>query len=140
MSVLNDLKNGNNSPGIGEIVFRSTDHIRFQNGQNVSGHNYNCNRSIKIQSNINNSGIGYTVTIYNEDGIHPLWGNNIQMAPKQMKIIKKGDNFVVLQGYGYDAMGTPFSNYGLTVKFQNDEIESCVLHMLDRDVDLEYFK
>lgn len=140
MDFFHNLKNGSNSPGQGELVFRSSDHIRYQNGQNVSGHNYNCHRSIKIQNNINNSEIGYTVTIYNEDGIHPLWGNNIQMAPKQMKIIKKGDDFVTLQGYGYDAMGASFSNYGLTIKFGNDETQSCILHMLDRNVDLEYLK
>ena len=24
---------------------------------------------------------GYTVTMYNLDGVHPLWKNNVQMAP-----------------------------------------------------------
>ena len=35
------LLEGNNQPIEGKIVFDSSDHIRFQNGQDVSGHNYN---------------------------------------------------------------------------------------------------
>ena len=37
------LLEGNNYPSNGQVVFDSSDHIRFQNGQNVSGHNYGCN-------------------------------------------------------------------------------------------------
>ena len=36
---------GDNNPPSGKIVFDSSDHVRFQNGQDVSGHNYNCHRS-----------------------------------------------------------------------------------------------
>ena len=31
---------GDNNPPSGKIVFDSSDHVRFQNGQDVSGHNY----------------------------------------------------------------------------------------------------
>ena len=78
------LIDGNNYPPDGNVVFDSSDHIRFQNGKDVSGHNYGCNRRIIIERNIEGNE-GYTVTMYNQDGIHPLWQNNIQMAPKQMK-------------------------------------------------------
>ena len=74
------LLEGNNYPTAGRVVFDSTDHIRFQNEQNVSGHNFGCNRRIVIENNIH-GGEGYTVTLYNLDGVHPLWQNNIQMAP-----------------------------------------------------------
>lgn len=139
MSFLSDLSNGINSPCPGEFIFKSSDHIRYQNGQDVSGHNYGCNRSIKIENNIN-GGIGYTITIFNEDSIHPLWGNNIQMAPKQMQVVNVDGATITLRGYGYDALGFPFSNYALSVIFRGDVIESCTLHMIDRGVDIIYLK
>ena len=40
------LLEGNNQPIEGKIVFDSSDHIRFQNGQDVSGHNYNSHRRL----------------------------------------------------------------------------------------------
>ena len=58
------LLEGNNYPSNGQVVFDSSDHIRFQNGQNVSGHNYGCNRRLVIEKNIQGDE-GYTVTMYN---------------------------------------------------------------------------
>lgn len=43
------LIEGNNNPQEGKIIFDSSDHIRFQNGKAVSGHNYGCNRRIVIE-------------------------------------------------------------------------------------------
>ena len=93
------LLEGNNQPIEGKIVFDSSDHIRFQNGQDVSGHNYNSHRRLIIEKNIQ-GGEGYTITMYNLDGVHPLWQNNIQMAPKRMKIVNVDGNIVDLRGYG----------------------------------------
>jgi len=135
--ILDDLKKGNNYPTKGEILFKSSDHIRYENSQNVSGHNYGCNRAVKIESNVKGNE-GYTVTTYNLDGNHPLWGNNIQMSPKQMKIINYSPNEILLRGYGYDAMGSSFADYGLSIFLNNGEIEKCRLHMYDRKVDIEY--
>ena len=42
--------------------------------------------STRYQKNIQGEE-GYTVTMYNLDGVHPLWKNNVQMAPKRMKIV-----------------------------------------------------
>lgn len=139
MGFVQDLKNGVNSPSKGEFTFRSSDHIRYQNGRDVSGHNYNCHRSVKIEPNIS-GGFGYTVTIFNDDSIHPLWGNNIQMAPKAMKVVATDWNSVTLQGFGYDPMGAPFSNYALKVVFIGETVDSCILYMLDRGVELHYLK
>lgn len=130
---------GNNNPANGSFVFDSNDHIRYQNGIDVSGHNYNCHRRIEIKNNIN-GGEGYTVTIYNLDGIHPVWGTNVQMAPKQMKIVRKKDNVVSLQGFGYDMMGGSFSDYGIDLYFIEEDVSKVVLKMLDRNIELEYFK
>lgn len=139
MSFFADLKTGSNFPSSGSYEFKSSDHIRFQNGHDVSGHNYNCHRTVRIESNIE-GGEGYTVSILNDDSIHPLWGNNIQMAPKQMKVVVVEPYRIVLQGYGTDRMGAPFADYALTIVFDNDEIHSCILHMIDRNVDLMYLK
>ena len=139
LSICEELLNGNNYPKGETIKFDSSDHIRYVNGVDVSGHNYGCNRQIEIQKNIEGRE-GYTVTIYNLDGIHPLWGNNVQMAPKQMRIINVKDNIVSLRGYGYDRMGSPFSDYGIDAYFHDKEISKIVLKMFDRNIELEYLK
>ena len=122
-----------------DFVFKSPDHIRYENGKHVSGPHGGANRAVKVESNIS-GGEGYTVTIYNLDGNHPIWQNNVQMAPKQMKITQQTNDKVVLCGYGYDAMGGSFADYGLTIHFRNDCIEKCILHFHDRNVDIEYLK
>lgn len=138
-SICEELLSGNNYPNGEPVKFDSSDHIRYANGIDVSGHNYGCNRQIEIQKNIE-GGEGYTVTIYNLDGIHPLWGNNVQMAPKQMRIIDVKDNIVSLRGYGYDRMGSQFSDYGIDVCFNDKEMSKIVLKMFDRNIELEYLK
>ena len=136
-SICEELLNGNNHPKGEPIKF---------NGVDVSGHNYGCNRQIEIQKNIE-GGEGYTVTIYNLDGVHPLWGNNVQMAPKQMRIIDTQPpivggtlGLVSLRGYGYDMMGSPYSDYAIDLVFNGIEIEKVILKMLDRNIELEYLK
>ena len=138
-SITESLLSGNNKPDVGEFKFDSTDHIRYQNGMNVSGHNYGCHRQVEIKNNIS-GGEGYTVTIYNMDGNLPLWRNNVQMAPKQMKIVKVQNNIVSLVGFGCDIMGNQFSDYAIDVYFFGKEVEKIVLKMLDRNIELEYLK
>jgi hypothetical protein len=131
---------------INEIQFLSDDHIRYQNGQvaitsssDSQGHNKGANRGIQVEPNIN-GGEGYIVTIFNMDGNHPLWGDNIQMAPKQMKIISVDNQKIVLRGFGHDSMGGSFADYGLTIYHNGTELTKLKLHMYDRNVDIEYFK
>ncbi len=140
------LIDGNNYPSTGYVSFDSSDHIRFQNGKDVSGHNYGCNRRFVIEKNIE-GGEGYTVTMYNLDGNHPLWQNNIQMAPKRMRIVSVNDNIVDLRGYGYDenalAMGAPlsdasFASYGIVLLIEDKEIKRIQLNMFDRDICIVY--
>lgn len=142
------LISGNNNPCEGYIVFDSSDHIRFQNGEDISGHNYGSNRQIKIEKNISGNS-GYTVTIFNLDSIHPFWGDNIQMAPKQMQIVGKHDNIIELRGFGYDenalAIGAPigdasFAHYGVLLLVENKQIERIQLNMYDRNISILYFK
>ena len=146
--VIDDIITGNNNPSEGEIIFDSSDHIRFQNGKDVSGHNYGCNRRFVIEKNIE-GGEGYTVTIYNLDRLHPLWKNNIQMAPKRMRIVSVNDNIVEMRGYGYDenalAMGAPlsdasFANYGIVLLIEGTEIKRIQLNMYERNISIVYLK
>ena len=148
LDFLSSIIKGDNNPPCGKIVFDSSDHVRFQNGQNVSGHNYGCNRRLVIENNIQGDE-GYTVTMYNLDGVHPFWQNNVQMAPKRMKIVNVDRNIVELRGYGYDenalAMGTPleaasFENYGIAIMIENDAIVRAQLNMYDRNVSIVYLK
>ena len=138
------LLKGNNNPIQGKIEFKSSDHIRFQNGQNVSGHNYGCVRKLVIEKNIMNKE-GYTVYIYNMDSVNPQY----QMSPKPMKVIKVDGNMVELRGFGYDekavAMGVPvnmasFEDYGVIIMIENYEIIRAQLNMYDRNISLLYLK
>jgi hypothetical protein len=119
------------------FIFKSPDHLRYENGIHVAGPHGGAGRAVKVEPNV--SGYeGYTVTIFNLDGNHPVWQNNIQMAPKQMKIVQQTNDKVVLRGYGHDMMGASFADYGLTILFVNNQVNKCILHMHDRKVDLEY--
>lgn len=145
---LNQILQGNNNPPHGSVVFDSSDHIRFQNGIDVSGHNYGCNRRIVIEKSITGDE-GYTITMYNLDGIHPLWQNNVQMAPKRMKIVGVDGKLITFRGFGYDenalAIGVPaeaasFANYGLIILVDNNEISRVQLNMYDRNISIAYLK
>ncbi len=136
MGLLDFFKTKNNNMNL-DFVFKSSDHIRYENGKHVSGPHGGAGRAVKVEPNIN-GGAGVSVTMYNLDGNHPVWQNNVQMAPKQMKVIEQTNDKIVLRGYGTDAMGASFADYGLTIKLKNGELENCILHMHDRGVDIEY--
>ncbi len=148
LNFINAIILGNNNPPTGSITFDSSDHIRFQNGNDVSGHNYGCNRRLVIEKDIQ-GGEGYTVSMYNMDGMHPLWQNNVQMSPKRMKIVAVKGNIIELRGYGYDenalAMGAPleaasFENYGVVLMIEDNEIVRAQLNMFDRNVSIVYLQ
>lgn len=123
-----------------DFVFESSDHLRYENGYHVSGpHSGGARRAIEVKPNIN-GGEGYSVSIYNLDGNHPVWRNNIQMAPKQMKIVNQSENVIEFRGFGYDYSGNSFADYGLTINLKNGEILTCIMHMFDRGVDVSYQK
>ncbi|PSJ72280.1 hypothetical protein C7N43_35085 [Sphingobacteriales bacterium UPWRP_1] len=119
------------------FFFESSDHLRYQNGVHVAGPHGGARRAVKIEPNIN-GGEGYTVTIFNLDGLHPFWQNNIQMAPKQMKVVTSSDTVIGLRGYGSDSMGASFSDYGISIRHLAGKIEKVVLHMYDRQTEIHY--
>ncbi|MCA6444096.1 MAG: hypothetical protein IM600_11765 [Bacteroidetes bacterium] len=116
-----------------EFVFLSSDHLRYENGRHVSGPHGGAPRAVKVEANISGNE-GFTVTMFNTDGGQAV----VQMAPKQMKLVGSDNEKIQLKGYGHDAMGASFADYGLTIFHTNGNIEKCKLHMYDRGVDIEY--
>jgi len=135
------------------FVIKSPDHLRYENGKYVSGPQGGAGRVIKVEPNINgcegyniSGGEGFIVTIYNMDGNHLVWNNNVQMTPKPMRIVYHTSEKIVLRGYQVQAM-SPFgwidfngADYGLSILLKNGQIDKCVLHMHERNVDIEYMK
>lgn len=119
------------------FLFKSPDHIRFESGQHVSGPHNGANRIIKVEPDKYQEK-SFTVTIYNPDGKHPVWNNNIQMSPKQMRVIEEYPDKIVLRGWGTDSLGEPFDDYGLTINLKNNQVFNCILHLFDRKVDIKY--
>jgi hypothetical protein len=122
-----------------DFIFISPDHLRFEHEQHVSGPYGGAARAVKVEPDIEGAD-GYTVTIYNLDGDHPVWRNNIQMAPKRMRLVHQEPQFILLRGYGFDDHGGSFADYGLAIMFGPDGIHSCILQMLDRGVNIIYLK
>ncbi|WP_298265949.1 tetratricopeptide repeat protein [uncultured Lutibacter sp.] len=116
------------------FVFNSADHLRYENGRHVSGPHGGAPRAVKVEPNITGN-VGYTVTMFNTDGQYV-----VQMAPKQMKIIQQTTDKIILRGYGYDNFGSSFADYGLSIYYKNGIVEKCILHMHDRNIDIEYLK
>lgn len=132
--------------------FQSHSHQRYENGIPVHGLQ-TCNRTVVIEDNLHGCegydiprGDGYIVYILNNDGPHPLWGDNYQMKPKPMRIVNKTQNSITFRGYMVKAM-TPFgyqvfdmSDYGVTIFIENGEIVKCRLDMFDRNTYIEYYQ
>lgn len=136
-----------------DFVLKSPDHLRYENGRHVSGPHGGAGRAVKVEPNVSGcegydikAGDGYIVTVFNLDGNHPVWQNNVQMTPKPMRIISQSSDKIILRGYPTRAM-SPFgwvdfngADYGLTINLKNGQLENCILHMHDRNVDIEYLK
>jgi tetratricopeptide (TPR) repeat protein len=141
MGIFNFLKSEpkENKPSIdlSDFKFLSDDHTRIQNGQPINADNKGAWRGIRVKSSDNNV---FYVTIYNMNGNHPVWGDNIQMAEKQMKMLDESNNKIILRGFGVDAMGSSFADYGLTLHKTNGSVRKVSLHMYDRNIEIVYEK
>ena len=127
------------SPSIDLSDFRfiSDDHIRMENGRITSGNNKGAYRGIRMKTSDNKT---FNVTIYNINENHPVWGDNIQMAEKRMRIVQNDKEKIVFRGFGSDKMGVSFEDYGLTLHKSNNDISKITLHLFDRKIDITYKK
>lgn len=144
--ILHSLLEGSNNPPEGKTVFQSNTHQRYENGTPTRGEQVGCHRDIVIEKNIS-GGIGYTVSVENPDAMPGSWGAT-PMGTKPMKVLAAVNGKIELRGYGYDrtavAMGIPmsdatFENYGMTIYHNGHDITHCVLHMIERNVDIDYY-
>lgn len=128
-----------------DLILKSTHHQRYQNGIPVMGDQF-CNRTIKIENKefktmFNGLDVtpqrGFLVTMWNMDTPAPTH----QMQPKLMEMEADLGNKILLRGVTLKAMGVvAFDNkdYGITLHLKNRNVVKCVLHLLDRGVDIEY--
>lgn len=133
-------------PTMEPFVFKSDCHQRFENGNKVMGLQQ-CSRTVSVEKNTSgcrgyklNPGEGYIVKVFNDDLGKP------NMSDKPMRIVSKTADKIELRGFPIEAQ-TPFGwqevdygDYGFTVYYSNGKVDKCVLHMFDRNVDLEYRK
>ena len=128
-----------------DLVLNSTHHQRYQNDIPVMGSQF-CNRTIKIENKefktmFNGLDVtpkeGFLVTMWNMDTPTPTH----QMQPKLMEMEADLGDKILLRGITLKAMGVvAFDNkdYGITLHLKNRNVVKCVLHLLDRGVDIEY--
>lgn len=120
-----------------DYKFLSDDHTRIENGRPINADNKGAWRGIRIKTSDNKT---FYVTMYNMNENHPVWGDNIQMAEKRMKLVEENKDKIVLRGFGTDAMGASFADYGITLHKSNNDVSKITLHMYDRNIDIVYEK
>jgi hypothetical protein len=120
-----------------DFKFLSDDHTRIENGRPTNANNKGAWRGIRVKTSDNET---FFVTMYNMNENHPVWGDNIQMAEKRMKVVEENNDKTVLRGFGTDVMGASFADYGLTLHKSNNNVIKVTLHMHDRNIDIVYEK
>lgn len=145
-NILQSLLDGNNNPPSGATIFHSNTHQRYEHGEPTRGEQIGCCRDVVIEKNIS-GGIGYSVSINNPDAIPGSWGAS-PMSTKPMKVVSAAAGKIEMRGYGYDktavAVGIPmndatFENYGMTIFHNGEDIIHCIIHMIERNVDIDYY-
>lgn len=139
MGLFDIFKSDAKKPSIdlSDYKFLSDDHTRVENGRPTNANNKGAWRGLRIKTTDNST---FYVTMYNMNENHPVWGDNIQMAEKRMKLIEENGEKIVLRGFGTDAMGASFADYGITLHKANGDVRKITLHMHDRNIDIVYEK
>ena len=135
--IFNTKKSKTTSIDLTDYKFLSDNHTRIENGKPINADNKGAWRGIRIKTSDNRT---YFVTMYNMNENHPVWGDNIQMAEKKMKLFIESDDKIILQGFGKDSMGSSFADYGITLYKSNGDIKKVTLHMHERNIDIVYEK
>jgi len=121
-----------------DFRFLSDDHLRVKNGRPASDNNKGAWRGIRIKTS---DSLTFLVSMYNMNGNQELWGDNIQLSERKMRLVKETDDKIILRGFGINEMGISSAGFGLTLhKSYNNYIYRVTLHMLDRNIDIAYEK
>lgn len=132
-----------------DLTLISKRHQRYENGVPVMGIQH-CGRAIIIKNAnfkemMNGAPIspteGFLVRMLNTD-IKDADGNYYEMMqPKLMQLVSNSENKTELRGVALKLMGVvgaDFTDYSITLYLVNRIVVKCVLHMLDRGIDIEY--
>lgn len=132
-----------------DLTLISKRHQRYERGVPVMGIQY-CGRAIVIKNTdfrqlMRGAQVspteGFLVRMINTD-MRDLNGNYQEMMrPKLMTLVSDTTNKIELNGVALKIMGTSavdFSDYAITLHLINRKVAKCVLHMLDRGIDIEY--
>jgi len=130
---------------LSNVSFKSSDHKRYNSGVWTGGDNRGCMREIEIKPDTQFPD-SYFITLYNLDGADSMWGDNIQLGAKRMKVVSSCDSEIVLRGHGEDPMLAPGrppqeqSDYGVILHMVAGGIDRISFLYHDRDVRLEFLK
>ncbi len=123
---------------LSNFMFVSSTHSKYEKGIEIASVD-DCWKGIQINKNSKNDD-SYSMTIRALDKQKSRWETDVQMSIKQMKIGAVSNNKLEMRGYGDDAMGVSFSDYGLAVLFENNTIVKIILKYFYRNVELHYSK
>lgn len=131
------------------LTLISKKHQRYEHGVPVMGLQH-CGRALIITNSdfrqlMNGAPVtpteGFLVRMINTD-VRDAQGNYQEMMqPKLMTLVSDTTNKIELKGVRLTMMGVnaaDFSDYAITLHLINRKVAKCVLHMLDRGIDIEY--
>ncbi len=131
-----------------DLSLISKRHQRYENGVPVKDMQY-CGRALIIQNADFRQMMdgmpvspteGFVVRMINTD-VRDVNGNYLEMMqPKLMKLVSDTGYKMELRGVTLRFMDTvaDYSDYSITLHLVNRNVVKCVLHILDRGIDLEY--
>jgi hypothetical protein len=92
---------------IDDVYFLATNYVRYKDMFPAFPEDYGSRvvyRSIIIQSTTPGKDKLYLVSIYDMDGIPPIWEKNIEMEPKPMKVNYVSNDSIGLIGFDWIQM------------------------------------
>ena len=132
-----------------DLTLISQKHQRYENGIPVMGMQQ-CGRALIIKNSdfrqlMKGAPVtpseGFLVRLFNTD-VRDAQGNYQEMMmPKLMALVSDTTNKIELKGVVLKLMGIngrDYSDYAITLHLVNRNVVKCVLHMLDRGIDIEY--
>ncbi|NNC71104.1 MAG: hypothetical protein HKN90_09815 [Flavobacteriaceae bacterium] len=129
---------------LSDLYFESSGAKEYKEGKLKSAKLESARCAIKVKRDMTKND-GYSVTSFFLEDETALWGDNVHIPSKQMKVVESNPDRTILKGFGEDpaSMGNPegkFSNFGLSIFHPNNKIEKMILHRFDNEIDIEYFR